>query len=215
MGNSEQKKEKSAFEQLLYSARITANCKYIAADRLMRFKHLTFCVTTMLSLGLIFIPLWVMHYPPPHKFSAEFLNIFQIFLAVATLVYSVIISMAGYDLRIYKLQDCGGKLRAFVKKLRVKQDNSRQDIFNKSIEKINKDEATEETNENTGRIVTDEDMGKYQKEYHQILSSAEQHMGIDYLIHINSDKEYKDKVFSSYYFKKFWSLHTAAFFYLY
>ncbi|ASK27584.1 SLATT domain-containing protein [Neisseria chenwenguii] len=185
----------SAFEQLLYSARTTANCKYGAATRLTKFKLLTFCVTTMLSLGLIFIPLWATHYPHPHKFSNEFLNIFQIFLAVATLVYSVIISMAGYDLRIYKLQDCGGQLRAFVKKLRLKKENKVKDGGNgNDIVEFSEDE-----------------LKQYQKEYHRIVSSSEQHTDLDYLIYQFEDKKLCKRIFSLYYFKKFWNLHTISF----
>ena len=56
-------------------------------------------------------------------FSSNILSAIQIFLAVAVLVYSVIIGTARYDLRSEQLTECGDKLKALIRDLRIENDD--------------------------------------------------------------------------------------------
>jgi ABC-type multidrug transport system permease subunit len=91
------------------SMRVTAKCRYNAAVRLQWQGKFAFFTTTVLSLGLIFIPL-IQTAGVELAFGASFLNMMQIFLAVAILVYSVVIRTARYDVREETLTECGDKL---------------------------------------------------------------------------------------------------------
>ncbi|MCI4411931.1 MAG: hypothetical protein JHC38_09710 [Thiotrichales bacterium] len=71
---------------------ITLQCAFSGKE------NLRFFTTTVLSLGLIFIPL-IQTAGVELAFGASFLNMMQIFLAVAILVYSVVIGTARYDVR--------------------------------------------------------------------------------------------------------------------
>jgi hypothetical protein len=106
-------------EKFLASMRITAKCRYNASGRLSRQSKFSFLTTTVLSLGLIFIPL-MQNSDVPLAFKASVLNMVQIFLAVSILVYSVIIATARYDLRAEKLNECGDNLKDLIRSL--KQD---------------------------------------------------------------------------------------------
>ncbi|MDP9499693.1 SLATT domain-containing protein [Bisgaard Taxon 45] len=187
-------KYESSFKQLLHSAKATAHCKNNAASRLENFKNITFIITVLVSLGLIFIPLW--GFIPNeiteslHSMSSQFINISQIFLAVSVLVLSVLISSASYELKIYKLRECGSDLRGFVKKLRLLEE------FYK-IENNSYSEFLEECK-------------KLQVEYEEIIKYSEGHSNIDYLFYAYESKSIRDKIFELYYFKKFLSLHYMA-----
>jgi hypothetical protein len=96
--------------------RTTANCRFNAAVRLQRQGKVAFITTTLVSLGLIFIPLMQLA-KISLNIEDNILNVIQIFLAVAVLIYSSIISTAGYELRAQKLHECGVKLKALEQKL--------------------------------------------------------------------------------------------------
>lgn len=109
-----ERKKKSPTEKLQMSMRVTAKCRYNAATRLQRRGRFEFFTTTSLSLGLIFIPL-MQNSGIPLAFEANVLNMMQIFLAVAVLVYSVVIGTARYELRAEKLTECGDKLKDLIR----------------------------------------------------------------------------------------------------
>ena len=54
----------------------------------------------------------------PHAFQANILNMMQIFLGVAVLVYSVVIGTARYDMRAEQLTECGDKLKELIHSLK-------------------------------------------------------------------------------------------------
>ncbi|WP_251373279.1 SLATT domain-containing protein, partial [Escherichia coli] len=105
-------------QKLLNSMRVTSKCRYNASIRLKRQSQLSFFSTTVLSLGLILIPLLQnadIHLHLPLKV----LNMLQIFLAVSVLVYSVIIGTAHYEIRSKQLNECGDKIKDLIRIFRL------------------------------------------------------------------------------------------------
>jgi hypothetical protein len=78
----------------------------------------SFSTTVILSLGLILIPL-LQNSDIPLEYSPHTLNMLQIFLAVAVLVYSVINSTAKYETRAERLNECGDRIKELIRELRV------------------------------------------------------------------------------------------------
>ena len=74
-----------AAEKLQMSMRTTAKCRYNASGRLQHQGKFSFFTTTVLSLGLVFIPL-MQNAGVPLAFQANVLNMMLIFLGVAVLV---------------------------------------------------------------------------------------------------------------------------------
>jgi SMODS and SLOG-associating 2TM effector domain family 5 len=107
---------KDAADKLQMSMRTTAKCRYNASVRLQHQGKFSFFTTTVLSLGLVFIPL-MQNAGVPLAFKANVLNMMQIFLAVAVLVYSVVIGTARYDMRATQLTECGDKLKELIREL--------------------------------------------------------------------------------------------------
>lgn len=186
------KEKTSALDQLQYSVRITANCKNNAATRLEKFKNISFAITVLASLGLIFIPLWVIVFPidlnkPVFKSIVE---ISQIFLAIVILIFSIQTSNASYELKINKLRVCGSKLRNLSKTLRILE---------------------EDLKDNT-ELAKSKELRMYQQEYEKILSDSEPHQDIDFLMTECEKDSFGKKLEKGYYYKKYLSLH---FLYLY
>lgn len=103
-------------DKLQMSMRTTAKCRYNASGRLQAQGRYSFFTTTVLSLGLVFIPL-MQSANVPLAFKANVLNVMQIFLGVAVMVYSLVISSARYDLRGAQLTECGDKLKELIRDL--------------------------------------------------------------------------------------------------
>jgi len=108
--------KKNAKEKFQMSIRATAKCRFNAAERLKRQGKFAFFTTTILSLGLIFIPL-MQNSGIKLAFSTNVLNTMSIFLAVAVLVYSVVIGTARYEARADKLTQCGDNLKDLSREL--------------------------------------------------------------------------------------------------
>ncbi|EHU4917048.1 SLATT domain-containing protein [Vibrio vulnificus] len=140
-------------EKFLASMRITAKCRYNASVRLLRQSRFSFFTTTILSLGLIFIPL-MQNANVPLAFKASVLNMVQIFLAVSILVYSVIISTARYDLRAEKLNECGDKLKDLIRSMK-------KDIH-------------------SNKPLSDDDLSQYQQRYQDVTTDTENHERSDF-----------------------------------
>jgi hypothetical protein len=105
-------------KHLLFSMTVTSKCRYNASIRIKNVSQFSFFTTVILSLGLILIPLLQnadieLAYPP------RVLNMLQIFLAVAVLVYSVVNSTAKYETRAERLNECGDKIKELIRELRV------------------------------------------------------------------------------------------------
>lgn len=157
--------DKDAIQKLQMSIRVTAKCRYNAASRLQAQGKFAFFTTTILSLGLIFIPL-MQNSGVQLAFASSVLNMFSIFLAVAVLVYSVVIGTARYELRAEKLTECGDKLKDLNRK-------------------INKETAD---NEHDKITVLD----KYQEKYSDIVTDTENHSRRDYtLATLEMRRDYK------------------------
>ncbi|MBS4150163.1 SLATT domain-containing protein [Stutzerimonas balearica] len=156
---------KTPADKLLLNMRVTSNCRYRAAIRLGMKNDISFVATTVLSLGLILIPL-LQNSGMPLQFPASVANGMQLFFAVCVLVYSVIISKAGYGVRSEKLNRCGDDLKSLARDLehKIKADNENIDVKG------------------------------YGERYSIIVSSSENHEDNDYLIsrlHMSRDYEIK------------------------
>lgn len=143
---------KNAEEKLLMSIRATAKCKFNASLRLKRNSRNSFFATTFLSLGLILIPL-LQNSNVKLYLSGQVLNMMQIFLAVAILVYSIVMGKSGLDIRAEKLNECGDRLKDLARRL----DRS---LANK------KDEL---------------DLSSYHEKYSDISTDTEGHSRLDFL----------------------------------
>lgn len=104
-------------DKLLYNMRVTAKSRYNASKRIDWQMKVSFFTITILSLGLIFIPL-VQNAGVKLHFTTSLLNMMQIFLAVSVLVYSVMNGMAKYESRIQSLRECGDGIRDLIREFR-------------------------------------------------------------------------------------------------
>jgi len=148
-----EKTVQNATEKLQKSMRITAKCRYNAAVRLQHQGKFAFFTTTSLSLGLIFVPL-MQTSGVKLAFEPNVLNMMQIFLAVAVLVYSVVIGTARYDVRAETLTECGDKLKELIRSI----DGHRE----------------------TKDSFSDQDLSSYQNRYSDIVTDTENHNRSDY-----------------------------------
>lgn len=143
-----------ASDKLQMSMRTTAKCRYNASVRLQHHGRFPFFTTTVLSLGLVFIPL-MQNAGVPLAFKPNVLNMMQIFLGVAVLVYSVVIGTARYDMRSSQLTECGDKLKELIR-------------------------ALEKEREATGGKVSPVMLADFQKHYSDIVTDVENHERNDY-----------------------------------
>ena len=145
---------RDAADKLQLSMRTTAKCRYNASVRLHHQNKYSFFTTTVLSLGLVFIPL-MQSADLRLAFKPNVLNVMQIFLGVAVMVYSLVISSARYDLRAAQLTECGDKLKELIRDI----DRERE--------------------ANAGVIATQK-LTEYQKTYSDIVTDVENHERNDY-----------------------------------
>ncbi|MGZ3814849.1 MAG: SLATT domain-containing protein [Mucilaginibacter sp.] len=122
-------------ERLNATMKTTAVNRYNASNRLKWQGKIAFATTTILSLGLIFIPLMQLA-NVPLALKGEVLNAIQIFLAVSILVYSVIIGTARYDVRSEQLNDCGDKLKELIRELRREQEAAGDKLDKETIRNL-------------------------------------------------------------------------------
>jgi SMODS and SLOG-associating 2TM effector domain family 5 len=151
-------------EKLLYGMTVTSKCRYNASIRIKRLSQFSFYTTTILSLGLIFIPL-VESADVQLAYPSRVLNMLQIFLAVAVLVYSVINATARYETRAERLNECGDKIKELIRELRVDISNNR-------------------TNQ------TPIDLQSYNRRYTDISTDAENHTRADYSLAVIRTPQY-------------------------
>jgi hypothetical protein len=143
-------------EKLIASMKTTAVSRYNASNRLSWLGKVTFAVSTLFSLGLIFIPLMQLA-KAPLRLNGDVLGAIQIFLAVAILVYSIVIGTARYELRSEQLNDCGDKIKDLIRELRVAKNDpeGEPDLLRKT-----------------------------QRQYATIISDVENHARSDYVLAI-------------------------------
>ena len=153
-------------QKLLNGMRVTSKCRYNASVRLKRQSQFSFFATTLLSLGLILVPL-LQNSDIQLAFPPKVLNMLQIFLAVAVLVYSVINATARYETRSEALNECGDKIKDLIRNLRR--------------------EASE--GEISGVTV---DLAKYTKRYDEVSTDAENHDRVDFMLaSLDMHRDYK------------------------
>lgn len=143
----------TAFEKLHMSMRTTVKCRFAAADRLKNYARFSFFMTTVLSLGLILIPL-IQNSQVRLSVAPSVLNMMQIFLAVAVLVFSVVIGTAKYELRAELLTECGNRLKELIREMN----------------RLKGTEAEQEPGE----------LERLEKEYSRITTDVENHARVDY-----------------------------------
>ena len=176
----------TSVESFLRSLYTAARCRYLASTRLKNKGKFSFLVTTLLSLGLIFIPL-MQNAGINISFPPKVLNMIQIFLAVSVLVYSIINSKSRYEVRSEKLSDCGDKIKRLAREL---SSEIEKDVDKKLF-----------------------DYQYYREKYYDIETDFENHSLLDYSMAILQMPEYysitgltrlyqnvkiKGQVFSSY-----------------
>ncbi|MCE1007165.1 SLATT domain-containing protein [Pseudomonas monteilii] len=148
-----EKEATTAFAKLHMSMRTTVKCRFAAADRLKNYARFSFFTTTVLSLGLILIPL-IQNSQVKLSVAPSVLNMMQIFLAVAVLVFSVVIGTAKYELRAELLTECGNRLKELIREMnRLKGKPEENDP--KELERL-------------------------EKEYSRITTDVENHARVDY-----------------------------------
>lgn len=148
-----EKTASTAFEKLHMSMRTTVKCRFAAADRLKNYARFSFFTTTVLSLGLILIPL-IQNSQVTLSVAPSVLNMMQIFLAVAVLVFSVVIGTAKYELRSELLTECGNRLKELIREM-------------------NRLKGTPEGNDPA-------ELERLEKEYSRITTDVENHARVDY-----------------------------------
>ena len=104
-------------EVLYRSFHITARCRFNASIRLGKMGSFSFLTATLLSLGLILIPVLQLA-DIPLAYPEGLLSSLQVFFAVAVLIYTVINSSAHYETRAKALNDCGDKIKELSRQLR-------------------------------------------------------------------------------------------------
>lgn len=153
-------------EKFLLSMKATCKTRYNASIRLKYLGKFTFLTTTLLSLGLIFIPL-LQNSGVSLALSSGVINSMQLFLAVSVLVYSVIHGTSRHDLRSEQFNECGDKLKELIR------------------------EFGREREQNGGKLKEDR-LSHFQQRYSDITTDVENHTRGDYrLVTLDMKKYYR------------------------
>lgn len=158
-----ERKDLAPIETLKRSAQMTAKCRYNASIRLEHQGKFAFFTTTVLSLGLIFIPL-MQNAGVPLAFKPNVLNMMQIFLAVSILVYSVVIGTSRFEVRAEKFDECAHKLNELIREL---------DYACKTKECLEKGKDKHDEKE---------EFDEHHRRYTDILTDSENHIRGDYYL---------------------------------
>lgn len=142
-------------QKLLKNMRITSKSRYHAAIRLRNKSNFSFFTTTILSLGLILIPL-LQNSDVNLNLRPAALNALQVFLAVAVLIYSVIIGTSQYDMKSALLTYCADNIKDMTRNLRLDINDAK-----------------------TSGITID--LGDYHNKYREICNSSESHKTVDFI----------------------------------
>ena len=137
---------------LLRRMQITAECRFHAAARLQRKSHVSFFTTTILSLGLILIPL-LQNARVPLCFPEPVLAMMQIFLAVAVLVYSIVMAKENLEVRSLKFHECAERLQDIARIM------EHEIVHHRDIERISKE---------------------YNDQYSDLMAGMENHTRLDW-----------------------------------
>jgi hypothetical protein len=153
-------------EKLLYGMTVTSKCRYNASIRIKRLSRFSFFTTTILSLGLILIPL-LQNSDIQLAYPSRVLNMLQIFLAVAVLVYSVVNSTSQFETRSERLNECGDKIKEMIRSLRAEVSKAKAVTPTASIE-----------------------LSSYHQRYTDVSTDSENHTRADYSLAVIRTPEY-------------------------
>nr|WP_279324759.1 SLATT domain-containing protein [Caviibacterium pharyngocola] len=142
-------------DKLLNTMKITSKSRFNASTRIFFISKISFITTTILSLGLILIPMLSMIIKE-ETFSSQTLNIVQVFLAVSVLVYSTIIGTAKYEVRAKELDSCGVKIKNLIREIRAHRAKTNDDALMNELD-------------------------KYTEKYNELVESCENHNRADYI----------------------------------
>lgn len=174
-------------QKLLNGMRVTSKCRYNASIRLKRQSQFSFFATTLLSLGLILVPL-LQNSDIQLAFPPKVLNMLQIFLAVAVLVYSVINATARYETRSEALNECGDKIKDLIRNLRR--------------------EVAESVSSGVAA-----NLQLYNQRYDEVSTDAENHARVDFImasLEMKNDYKYTG-LLRLYMYLKSWALYALLF----
>lgn len=142
---------KDRMNDLLRRVKMTTRSRYRASERLERHHKLSQWTVSIISAGLVFIPL-VQSFGISVGFDAVYLNATQATLAVLVLVYSLLLGQENFVSRSQAMHRNGIELGRFARKLAGKGD-----------------------------IVPDDEYLSLAEEYYDILEKYENHKPIDYI----------------------------------
>jgi len=118
------------FEDLYRRAHITSKNRFNASKRLADHNQAALVTITLMSLGLIAIPL-IKEFELGAHFGTRYVDFFQLFLAIVVLVISVSINSANFGRRSEKLHDCGLELSNLARKIYgFVNDGGSREIYN-------------------------------------------------------------------------------------
>lgn len=147
-------------KRLMLSMNVTSKCRFNASMRLKQHSDISFFTTTCLSLGLILIPL-LLNSDIKLYYNVQVLNMMQIFMAVAVLVYSIINSKAGYDVRAEKLNLCGDKIKELYREIDHNISNNIKVNYEECLDKYNEISRDSENHNRLDYLLTKLQMKRY------------------------------------------------------
>lgn len=141
--------------QFLKKIELTIDSRFEAGKRLKKLSKVSFITTTIISLGLILIPLLN---SAGHNvaFSNETMGNFQMFLAICILVFSVATSTAQYEIRSKEFFECSDKLSIICQEFKIEKTKPKSDQKNV-------------------------DLKDFELRYRNALNGTENHEDIDYI----------------------------------
>lgn len=119
-------------KKLLYNMKVTASNRYNASSRLSLEQKVAFLTTTVISLGLIIIPLIQLSLDEL-VINSKFLTMVQIVLAVCILVYSIIIGMSRYESRVQSHRASGDNIRDLIREYRGLSNEDSETLKNYTV----------------------------------------------------------------------------------
>ncbi|RUO59212.1 SLATT domain-containing protein [Pseudidiomarina marina] len=144
--------KKKPFEELHDRIQKTANNRFNAHNRLKLHHSLSLWTITLLSIGLILVPL-LETFDLDSGLRSGYSAFVQTFFAIVILVISIILNMTNFSVRAERFHQCGLILNALARRVHQKID------------------------ENAGGI----EYEKYVQDYDNALQRFDNHSRIDYL----------------------------------
>ncbi len=150
------------FDEIYRRIDVTTRVRYNAANRFKTHQWLSQWIVTLLSVGLIVIPL-LKALNVPLRTSPQLLDAVEVFLAVLVLAYSLLLGNENYAGRAEKMLACGMELSRLARELYPLQ----------------------------GKEYDEAKYLSFSERYHDILERYDNHNDIDYKIYtLNNRQKY-------------------------